>query len=232
MRKHNVRNSGSKIILWLLCLTLIAGFSFADEPDNGRLDSRIREARLVLEEMKAMPDTAIPKDLLEKCYGIAIFPSVIKGAFILGGQYGEGVLLRRDADKWSAPVFLSIGGASLGFQLGGQITDLVLVITNERGVDSLMHENVTLGGDVSIAAGPVGRDAEMATDVLMKTGIFSYSRNKGLFAGVSLKGAIVSPMKNLDDDYYGGLLSIEDILSGRAKLSPEASKLVNSLKEY
>lgn len=216
-----------------LCVSLVSGNAFGKVPTE-KLDMRVKEARLVLDEMQKMPDTSIPRDLLKKCSGIAIFPSVLKGGFGIGGQYGQGVLLAKNEEgAWSAPMFLSIGGASIGFQIGGQATDMILVIMNERGVDSLSHGNVTLGGDASVAAGPVGRDAEMATDVLLKAGIFSYSRSKGLFAGVSLKGAIVGPMKNLNKDYYGDDVTATDILfSGKVEPTAEGAKLIEVLNAY
>ena len=217
----------------LACAALVAGPCHADTVD--RLDMRVKESRQILGEMQEMPDQAIPKDLLNKCAGIAIFPSVLKGAFGVGGQYGQGVLLYKDKStgKWSPPMFLSIGGASIGFQIGGQATDMILVIMNERGVDALSHGNVTLGGDASVAAGPLGRDAELGTDATLRAGIFSYSRNKGLFAGVSLKGAVVGPMKNLNEDYYGKDVTAKDILfSGKVQPTEEGLKLIEVLNKY
>ena len=220
----------------LACLfvVFICGDCFA-QGNVEKLDARVRDARLVLEEMQQMPDTAIPRDLLTQCAGVAIFPSTLKGGFVFGGQYGQGVLLNRDkkTGEWSPPVFMSIGGVSFGFQIGGQATDMILVIANDRGMDSLSHNNVTLGGDASAAAGPIGRDTQMATDVLLKAGIFTYSRSKGLFAGVSLKGAVVGPMKNLDKEYYGEGVTTRDILfSGKIQPSEEAQKLISVLKQY
>jgi len=221
------------VLTVLLCLAvMVSGNCFAE--DVSKLDGRIRECRLVLEEMQDMPDQSIPKDMLKKCAGVAIFPSVLKGGFVIGGMYGQGVILRKDKDtgNWSPPSFSSIGGASIGFQIGGQATDMILVIMNERGVDSLSHNNITLGGDVSVAAGPVGRDAAMDTDARLKAGIFSYSRSKGLFAGVTLKGALVGPMKNLDQEYYGEDVTADDILfKGTVKPTEEGQKLISALSK-
>ncbi len=224
---------GAALTALFLCFVMISGNSFAE--DVSKLDARIRECRLVLEEMQDMPDQSIPKDLLKKCAGVAIFPSVLKGGFVIGGMYGQGVILRKDKDtgNWSPPSFSSIGGASIGFQIGGQATDMILVIMNERGVDSLSHNNITLGGDVSVAAGPVGRDAGMDTDALLKAGIFSYSRSKGLFAGVALKGALVGPMKNLDQEYYGEDVTADGILfKGTVEPTEEGQKLIDALSKY
>ncbi len=222
------------IVPVFLCIALVSGNCFA-KSDIEKLDTRIREARLVIGEMHEMPDTSIPKDLLKQCSGVAIFPSTIKGGFVFGGQYGQGVLLNRDkkTGKWSAPVFISIGGASFGFQIGGQATDMILVIMNERGMDSLSHGNVALGGDVSAAAGPIGRDAALETDALLKASIFTYSRSKGLFAGVSLKGSIVGPMKNLNEEYYGEGVTASDILfSDKIQPTAEGEKLIEVLEQY
>ncbi|MGB2600539.1 MAG: lipid-binding SYLF domain-containing protein [Candidatus Omnitrophota bacterium] len=215
----------------ICCAFLLATDVFADS--TSKLNTRIRDARIVLEEMQEMPDTSIPSDLVKKCAGIAIYPSVVKAAFGIGGQYGQGVLLAKDdAGNWSPPVFVSLGGASIGFQIGGQAADVVLVIMGKRGVESFSHNNVTLGGDASVAAGPVGRSAQMDTDVLLKAGVFSYSRTKGLFAGISLKGAVVGPMKNLNEDYYGDS-DVDDILfEGKAKPTEEGQKLIDLLKKY
>ncbi|MBD3426246.1 MAG: hypothetical protein GF409_03325 [Candidatus Omnitrophica bacterium] len=215
----------------LCCLMLVA--EEVPAASVSKLNRRVRDAKIVMEEMQQMPDTAIPSDLLKKCAGIAIYPSVIKGAFGIGGQYGQGVLLaKNDAGEWSPPVFVSLGGASIGFQIGGQAADIILVIMGKRGVESFSHNNVTLGGDASVAAGPVGRNAQMDTDILLKAGVFSYSRTKGLFAGVSLKGAIVGPMKNLNEDYYGDV-DIDDILfSDKIEPTEQGEELINLLKQY
>ena len=220
-------------IFFFLSICLISNTSFAEE--KIKLNMKINSARVVLEEMEEMPDTSIPSDLLKACYGIAIFPSVIKGAFGFGGMGGSGVLLARDPDtgKWSPPVFVSIGGLSFGFQIGGQATDMILVIMSERGVMSLSHDNITLGGDASVAAGPLGRNAEIATDVALNTGIYSYSRSKGLFIGISLKGAIVGPQKNLVKDYYGEDMTAEKILfSKKVKATETGEKLIDLLDKY
>ena len=221
------------VVVFLSFVSLAAGDAAA--VSVSKLDLRVREAREVLEEMQKMPDHAVPRDLIKNCDGIAIFPSVIKGGFVIGGQYGQGVLLSRNkkTGKWSAPVFMSIGGASFGFQIGGQATDMILVIGGRRSIESLSHSNVTLGGDASIAAGPLGRDASVDTDVLLKAGILSYSRTRGLFAGVSLKGAIVGPMKNLNKKYYGKGVTADDILFSDKVAPTDAGKeLINALNKY
>ena len=199
------------------------------------LSMKIDAARIVLQEMEEMPDTGIPSDLLKSCSGIAIFPSVIKAAFGIGGMGGTGVILYRDKEtgQWSAPAFVTIGGASFGFQIGGQATDTILVIMSKRGMMSLSHANVTLGGDASVAAGPIGRNAQVDTTAAMNTGIFSYSRSKGLFAGVSLKGSVVGPQNGNIETYYGDGVNADDVFfSGKVKPTEEGEKLIAELNKY
>ena len=221
------------LVLFFLSAMMIPAEGFAES--DLKLNIKIDSARAVLHDMEEMPDTGIPTDLLKSCSGIAIFPSVLKVAFGFGGMGGSGVLLCRNkkTGEWSPPIFVSIGGGSFGFQIGGQATDMVLVIMSEKGVESLSHDNITLGGDASVAAGPIGRNAEIATDVALNTGIYSYSRSKGLFAGIALKGAIVGPQKNLIQDYYGDGVTARDVLfSGKFKTTEQGKKLIDLLKEY
>jgi SH3 domain-containing YSC84-like protein 1 len=225
---------GLRIVSALIALVfLFSANTFAASKEQ--LDMKIASARIVLQEMTEMPDTGIPSDLLKSCSGIAIFPSVIKGAFGIGGMGGSGIILYRDKEtgQWSAPAFVSIGGASFGFQIGGQATDMILVIMSKRGMMSLSHANVTLGGDASVAAGPIGRNAQVDTTAAMNTGIFSYSRSKGLFAGVSLKGSVVGPQNGNIETYYGDGINAEDIFfSGKVQPTEEGRKLIDELKKY
>ena len=227
-----MKNIFKGVILTLIAFILSTN---CNAKDVEILELRINEAKYIFQEMRDMPDTAIPRDLMEKCAGVAIFPSVLKAGFGIGGQYGQGVLLNRNTQtgQWSAPVFVSIGGASIGFQIGGQATDMILIVGNERGMDSLSHSNVTLGGDVSVAAGPLGREASADTDALLRAGILSYSRSKGLFAGVSLKGCVVGPMKNLNNEYYGEGVTAADILFNN-KIMPTKTgqELISVLENY
>lgn len=200
-----------------------------------KLERRMDEAADVLDEIMQMPEQSIPEDLLAKASAVLIFPSTISGGFIVGGKYGQGVGLYRDKTegKWSAPCFFVIGGGSFGWQIGGQATDLVLVITSKRGVEGLLADKFTLGGDAAATAGPIGRDAEVATDLLLKAGIFSYSRSKGLFAGVALKGAVLAPNKDANKSLYGKDVSAEDILiNGKVRAPKSANKLIDMLIKY
>ena len=219
----------------LLCFAVIYLFSSIVYAEDAKLDMRIDECRELVDEIMQMPEESIPRDLLADAKGIAIFPSVIKGGFILGARYGKGVLLHRDkkTGKWSAPSFYTLAGGSWGLQIGGQVIDLILVITNERGMKSLLQNKFTMGADAAVAAGPVGRNTEAATDLHLKANILSYSRSKGLFAGVTLKGAVVSPDNKANELYYGKMVSAEEILiEGDVKPSREAKKLINTIRKY
>jgi len=192
----------------LVMMPAAAGFA-----DNEDVVDRVYSAREVYKELTNVPDRETPDQLLEGCRCIAVIPHVVKGAFIVGARYGKGVVSCRDAEgKWSPPAFLTIGGGSLGLQLGGQATDLVLFIMSEKGAKSLLKSEFTIGGDVSGAAGPVGRTASATTDIRLTADIYSYSRAKGLFAGISLEGASLTPDDKAIREFYGEPFSPEDIL--------------------
>ncbi|MEA3328789.1 MAG: lipid-binding SYLF domain-containing protein [Candidatus Omnitrophota bacterium] len=196
-----------------------------------KLDSSIT----VIDEMMQMPEGCIPTQMFSDCTGIAIFPTVLKGGFIWGGRYGQGVILHHDrkTGKWGPPAFFTVGGVSWGLQIGGQAIDLILVFSGEEAVDGLLRGKLSLGADAAVAAGPIGRDAEMSGDVMLKTGIFSYSRTKGLFAGVALKGAIITPNNDSNRIFYGKDVTPRDILlSGKVTPPAEAEKLMNLLGKY
>ena len=205
--------------------------SYAGAPD---LDARIHEARQVLSEIMASPDQSIPEELLAKCQAIAIYPNVIKGGFIIGARYGKGVVLTKNAQgKWGPLAFSTIGGGSWGLQIGGQMTDLIFVVMNERGVNGLLTSNFTLGADASVAAGPVGRNSQAATDLTLRAGILSYSRSRGLFGGIALDGAVVTQDNNSNSLYYGKSLTSRDILMSNAvSVQPSSKELVEALDEY
>src|SRR5579864_7325719 len=166
----------------------------AKQSDEG---ARAANAADVLSEIMEAPDQGIPDALMKKAYGIAVIPHVVKGAFGIGGRYGKGLVAERNADGgWGTPLFIEIGGGSFGFQLGVEETDIVMVFTNSDGIKPLLRGKLNIGADASATAGPVGRSAEAGTDILLNSAIYSYSRSKGLFAGVALDGAILQ----LDDD--------------------------------
>jgi SH3 domain-containing YSC84-like protein 1 len=226
-----------KKIWGMVCLSLLAVFFTCSIAcaDNAKLNLKINEADDLIREIMQMPEQSIPSDLLSKAEAIVILPSVLKGGFIFGARYGTGVALHRDKKtrRWSAPCFYRIAGGSWGLQIGGQVIDLVLVITSERGMKGLLQNNFTLGGDAAISAGPVGRNAEIATDLYLKAGIFSYSRSKGLFAGIALDGAVLSPMADANEKYYGGKLTSYDILmANKVQPTAEGKALIETINRY
>lgn len=183
---------------------------------------RIRNATIVLEEIMGAADQAIPSGVLEKAEAVAVFPSTIKGGFVLAAHRGKGVISVRDRAKggWSPPAFLTVTGGSIGAQIGAQSVDLVLVIMNRRGVERLVQNQFKVGADGSVAAGPVGRSAEAATDIQMRAEILSYSRARGLFAGVSLNGAAIRQDRDANEAFYGEPYRTRSIvLDGKAKAS-------------
>jgi lipid-binding SYLF domain-containing protein len=157
----------------------------------------------VFNEIMSTPGKAIPKSLIDKAEAIAVFPGTLKAAFVFGGRAGQGVISRKLANGWSAPTFFNIGGGSFGAQIGATKTDIVLLIMNEDGINGLLKDKFELGAEAGVAAGPVGREAAGSTDALLQAGILSYSRSKGLFAGISLKGSYVSPDNNFNEAFYG-----------------------------
>jgi len=165
-------------------------------------EDRVAKASTVITDIMGAGDKSIPRDLLEKANAIVVFPGSIKVGFIVGGQGGSGVVIRRLKTGWSAPAFLNMGGGSVGFQIGGQQTDYILVVMNEKGLKGLLEDKFELGGEGSVAAGPVGRTAAATTNATMDAEILTYSRSKGLFAGVSLKGVVISPDKDMNQAIY------------------------------
>lgn len=186
---------------------------------------RVRRATTVLNEMMRAPDKAIPRNIVEKAEAIAIFPGVKKAGFVVGGQWGRGIISVRDANTrhWSSPAFLTMTGGSVGAQIGGTEIDVILVIMNRSGVERLLANQVKLGGEVSAAAGPVGRAGEASTDLQMQAQILSYSRSRGLFAGATVNGSVVNEDIDANARFYGKTLSSEDIVFGRAGTSPASA---------
>src|SRR4051794_38300665 len=196
---------------------------------------RVKEAGSVLKEILNVPDD-IPQDLLNKAECVVILPSVKKAAFGVGGSYGRGVMVCRGGahftGRWGAPAMFALEGLSIGFQLGGQATDFVLLVMNQKGAESLLSSKVKLGADASAAAGPKGRTAEGATDIVMNAEILSYSRNKGLFAGVSLEGSTLRSDGSANEKLYGTKLSAKDIIrGGKATIPASAAELVALLNK-
>jgi lipid-binding SYLF domain-containing protein len=185
--------------------------------------SRVRDATTVLKEVMAAEDQAIPAKLLQEAVAIAVFPSLVEAAFIFGGQRGHGILSVRNekSGTWSQPAFMTITGGSVGLQIGGQAIDLVLLIQNRRGLDQLIDNQFKIGADASAAAGPVGRDASAATDIQLRAQILSYSRTRGLFAGVSVNGSTLRQDRDANERFYGKPYSTREIVIERLGGAPD-----------
>ncbi len=181
---------------------------------------RVREAATVLGEIMGAEDKAIPEAIVGRAEGIAIFPSTIRAGFIVGGMRGRGIISARNEGRWSAPAFLTLTGGSLGLQIGGQAADLILVISNRRGLENLVANQFKLGADAAVAAGPVGRDAQAATDLQLRAEILSYSRSRGLFAGVTVNGSTVRQDRDANARFYGQRLETRQIIFGPSPGTP------------
>jgi lipid-binding SYLF domain-containing protein len=178
---------------------------------------RAQNAANVLKEIMEAPDQSIPESLLKKAVGIAVIPHVVKGAFGVGGRYGKGLLAQRNADGgWGTPLFIEIGGGSFGLQLGVEATDVIMVFTNSEGIKPLLKGKLKIGADASATAGPVGRKAEVGTDILLKSAIYSYSRAKGLFAGIALDGAVIQLDDSSNKNAYGKEAEAAEISKARS----------------
>ena len=215
----------------LLAVTLLA--QVASASDQTKDDERLRNSGAVLKEILDVPDS-IPQDLLDKADCVVVFPSVLKAAFIVGGSYGRGAMSCRKGENfrgsWGAPTMMALEGGSFGFQIGGQATDFVLLVMNESGARGILASKVKLGGDASVAAGPVGRNASVETDASLRAEILSYSRARGLFAGVSLEGSTIRPDNGDNRRVYGKEVSARDIvLAGAVPAPPAAEQLISTL---
>ena len=183
---------------------------------------RIQEAAAVLNELHTVPDKDIPQDLWEKAACVIVVPSLKKAAFVIGGEYGKGLMSCRQSGAWSAPLFMQISRGSWGFQIGAQSIDLVLLVMNVRGMEKMLGNKVSLGAEASIAAGPVGRDARAATDAQLKAEILSYSRTQGLFAGINLSGGVIKADPDDNEDLYGKRVSARDVVTSTSVKPPAA----------
>jgi lipid-binding SYLF domain-containing protein len=225
------RNVYARLIALILMAAIVAGPAMAANTDSEA--KRAKNAAAVLTEIMGIPEDGIPDDLMARAQAIAVIPSVVKGAFGIGGRWGKGLVSQRLPNgTWGTPSFIQIGGGNFGLQIGVQSTDLVLVFTNRDGFDPLMKGKVTLGADAAVAAGPVGRKASVGTDVLLRSGIFSYSRSKGLFAGVSLDGSAVTIDDSANAKVYGKNLTAQQILDGRARSNAVVQPYTNALQKY
>ena len=220
------------IVSSMMCMALIGlPMSASDKKETERLEN----CGTVVKEIMNIPDD-IPQDLIDKAECIIVFPSVLKAAFIVGGSYGRGAMICRTGEHftgpWSAPTMMALEGGSLGFQIGGQATDFVLLVMNPRGAKSILHSKVKLGADASAAAGPKGRTANASTDATLRAEVLSYSRARGLFAGVSLEGSTVRPDNDANEKIYDKKVDAESIVfQGAVAVPPSAQQLVAYLNK-
>ena len=200
---------------------------WAQDADGAKQRKLLRTAQWVLEEIQNSPDHRIPAGLISKAKAIIVFPTMVKAGFFVGARYGKGFasVRAKDSGEWGAPAFLYTAGGSFGFQFGAEAVDLILLVMTQRGLEGLLSEKFTLGGDIALAAGPIGRHAEASADVFMQGEIYSYSRSKGIFGGVSVKGTVITSDVDANQAYYGKALTAENILlSNQVGEIPESGK--------
>jgi lipid-binding SYLF domain-containing protein len=215
-----------------LCLCLFLQSSAFAASSREDLQVRLDSAKLVLDQIMNAQDNSIPLNILQQATCVAVVPGMMKGAFIYGMQYGQGVVTCRTGHGWSAPVFIRMAGGSFGFQIGGQSTDLVLVAVNERGFQDLLKSKFKIGGDAAATAGPVGRNGQAATDWRMNAELLTYSRSKGLFAGIDLDGTSVSQNREDTELYFGAPHSFGTVLHGDVPVPAGAVPFVKSVAHY
>jgi SH3 domain-containing YSC84-like protein 1 len=219
----------------LAVLLALAVLGLPLNAEDKKETDRLRNCSTVIKEIMDIPDD-IPQDLIDKAECIIVYPSVVKAAFIVGGSYGRGAMTCRSGNHftgpWSAPTMMALEGASIGFQLGGQATDFVLLVMNPRGARSILSSKVKLGADASAAAGPKGRNAEASTDVTLRAEVLTYSRARGLFAGISLAGSTVRPDNSANEKVYGKSVEAEDIIfKGAVRVPAGAQQLIAYLNK-
>jgi len=214
-----------RTIIGAVCITLAATTVFAGELNKEQ--KRLEESGVVMQEVLNIPDN-IPHELLEKAECVIVFPNLMKAAFVVGAEYGRGAMVCRTGEKfrgaWGAPAMYALEGGSIGFQIGGEATDLILLIMNDRGMESILSSKVKLGADISVAGGPKGRDASADTDAWMRAEILSYSRSRGLFAGVSVEGTSLRPDDDANEQVYGHALKAKQIVRSEHMIVPATGR--------
>jgi len=221
-----------KKVIAMLCLAGAMTLSANAASDKATLDDRIQAANATLQQIMSVPDKAIPNKIAQQATCIGVIPGLKKGAFIFGAEYGRGVVTCRTGHGWSAPAFITLGGGSFGLQLGGQSTDVVLVAVNDKGFQDLLKSKFKIGGDAAAAAGPVGRNTQASTDILLKAELLTYSRSRGLFAGIDLTGTSVTQSTDDTTAFYGAPHSFEDILHGNVPVPDDAKAYVRTVARY
>jgi SH3 domain-containing YSC84-like protein 1 len=221
--------------LFLLTLYVsLCGVAFAadNQAKESRATDRVEAAADVLNQIQSAPDSGIPQEILGKAECVAVVPSMLKGGFIVGAKYGRGLATCRTSKGWSAPAFFMTTGGSVGFQIGGQAVDLVMLIMNDDGMQHLLSSKFELGADASVAAGPVGRHAEGNTDWKMRAQVLTYSRARGVFAGVSLNGAVVKQDKDATREFYGHMVTFKAALTGEVDPPAAANPFLSTLAKW
>ncbi len=218
-----------KNILIALVVLLSTTAALADRADD--ID-RLQDSATVIKEIMSAPDSGVPEEVISKAQCIAVIPSMLKAAFGVGGAYGKGVASCRTDKGWSAPAFFSLRGGSVGFQIGGQAADIVMLIMNDRGMNDLLRSKVKLGADASVAAGPVGRHADASTDWKLRAEVLTYSRARGAFVGISLNGAVLTQHRDDTRDFYGRMVPFRTILLGNIESPEEAVPWRDALVKY
>jgi SH3 domain-containing YSC84-like protein 1 len=201
------------------------------DSDKGKLDDRLASAQAVLQEIMATPDKGIPQGILAGASCVTVIPAYKKGAFVIGAQYGQGVSTCRTPNGWSAPVFVKLEGGSFGWQIGGQSTDLVLIAMNQHGLQDMLKNKVKLGADAAASAGPVGRNAQAGTDWKLNAEFLTYSRSKGLFAGLDLDGTVLSQNQDDTRTEYGSDIPFESVLRGKVPVPQNARPFVRTVRD-
>jgi lipid-binding SYLF domain-containing protein len=219
------------VVVSLSLSSFVVNAQSKDEPDSKATD-RVQAAADVLNEIESAPDSGIPQEVLGSAECVAVVPSLLKGGFIVGAKYGRGLASCRTPKGWTAPAFFTVTGGSFGFQIGGQAVDLVMLIMNDNGMKNLLSSKFALGADASVAAGPVGRHAEGNTDWKMRAQVLTYSRARGVFAGVSLNGAVVKQDKDSTRDFYGHMVTFKSLLTGAIEPPPAASPFLSTLSKW
>ena len=220
-----------KNLFAVLCIAALSLPALAAS-DKATIEKRLDNAKSVLDEITQTPDHGVPDAILQQATCVGVIPGLKKGAFVVGAEYGQGVVTCRTPNGWSAPSFIKLSGGSFGFQIGGQSTDLVLVAVNDKGFQDLLKSKFKIGADAAAAAGPVGRNTQAATDWKLNAELLTYSRSKGLFAGIDLNGAVIEQNNDETTTFYGEEHSAEQLLKGNVPVPDDAAPFVRTVAKY
>jgi len=227
-----MKKSLAALLVLALSAVAVADDQNKEPKDTNKAEDRIRAAATVIDEIESAPDQGIPEEVLGSAECVAVVPSLLKGGFIVAANYGRGVASCRTPTGWSAPAFLFTSGGSVGFQIGGQAIDVVMLIMNQDGMRNLLSSKFKLGADASVAAGPVGRHAAADTDWKMKAQVLTYSRARGVFAGISLSGAVIKQDKDATREFYGRMVPFRTSLTGKVEAPQTAYPFLNTLAKW